>query len=142
VTQQRATVRALEHTADAGIEIEATSLAGLLEGAVAGMIEIVRGGARVGNGETREVRAHGTDPALLLRDLLRNVLSLHEADGFVPIDCVVALEEGTGPIEARCTLRGGALEDPPATELKGVTLHGLAASRVGGAWRARVIFDV
>jgi SHS2 domain-containing protein len=149
-------VRHLDHTADVGIEIRAPDLAGLPTGAVDGMMGLILGDDRPDEEERRTVRVQGGDPALLLRNLLREVLYLHEAEGFAVARTTVAVDEqgegaaapgpggdGEGDRAARADLLGGPDPGPPIRELKGVTLHGLEAREAGdGEWFARVIFDV
>lgn len=156
-------VRFLDHTADVGIEVEAPSLQRLLEGAAEGMTRLILGDARPLEEEERIVEAEGSDAALLLRNLLRELLFQHEARGFALARCriedlILPESEGEGaggdgrsqsrePLyRVRCRAVGGGDPGPPDRELKGVTLHGLVAERRegdGGArWFARVIFDV
>jgi SHS2 domain-containing protein len=144
VSGSSARVRHLDHTADVGVEIRASSLEDLLLGAVEGMTGLILGDARPEAREPRAVVAEGDDPALLLRNLLRELLYLHEADGFAVASATVRTERsGDAPLRAELEARGGEDPVPPDRELKGVTLHGLSAEEDGrGEWFARVIFDV
>lgn len=139
-----AEVRHLDHTADVGVEIRAPSLDELLLGGVEGMTELILGEARPGEEETREVEAEGADPALLLRNLLRELLYLHEAEGFAVASASIRVErDEDGTLRALLEARGGKDPAPPDRELKGVTLHGLVAEEgEDGRWFGRVIFDV
>jgi SHS2 domain-containing protein len=123
---------------------------------VDGMTGLILGEDRPDDGECRTVRVQGGDPALLLRNLLREVLFLHEAEGFAVARTTVAVDgrpEATPPgasgdggeaeWAATAELHGGADPGPPIREIKGVTLHGLEARETAeGEWFARVIFDV
>jgi len=138
-------LRHLDHTADVGLEVRATSLEDLLAGAVEGMTGLILGDARPEGLERRVVEVEGDDPARLLRNLLREALYLHEAEGFAVASTRVRLGGGPGPssFSVEAELLGGPDPAPPDRELKGVTLHGLqAAERDDGEWFARVIFDV
>ncbi len=146
-------VRFMDHTADVGVEVEAPSLELLIEGAAMGMTRLILGDDRPREEEERTIRAEGTDPALLLRNVLRELLFLHEARGFALALCRVeflAPEEmpagGESVLRVRCRVTGGRDPGPPDRELKGVTLHGLIAERregkEGRPWFGRVIFDV
>ena len=81
----------------------------------------------------------GAEPPALLRSFLRELLLWFELDGFAPSTVDVRLVSPSG-VEAR--VRGGVPPEPPVREIKGVTLHGLAAEPRDGSWWGRVIFDV
>lgn len=138
--------RFLDHTADVGFEVEGVTLGSLLEGAVLGLAVLLMGRTLPAGRAFRTVEATGVEPALLLRNLLREVLFLHASEGFVPAEASVsALEEDCDSGVLRATVRLTECESSasPETELKGVTLHGLVAEpRDGGGWYGRVIFDV
>lgn len=152
----RTRVRHLDHTADVGVEIRAPDLEGLLTGAVDGMTGLILGEERPGEENRRTVRVQGGDAALLLRNLLREVLYLHEAEGFAVARTTVSVDgqpeaappgvsrdEAAGYWTATAELYGGPDPGPPVRELKGVTLHGLEARQTDeGGWFGRVIFDV
>jgi SHS2 domain-containing protein len=148
-------LRHLDHTADVALEVRAPFLEDLLAGAVEGMTGLILGDARPEGLERRVVEVEGDDPARLLRNLLREALYLHEAEGFAVASTRIRLRgsrepAGNGPLgpgpsslSLEAELLGGPDPAPPDRELKGVTLHGLeAAERDDGEWFARVIFDV
>jgi SHS2 domain-containing protein len=138
-----ARIRQLDHTADVGVEVRAPTPCTLLAGGVEGMMELILGDSRPGETEVRSVTVEASEPRLLLRDLLREVLWLHEAEGFAVAQASVRVESGPDGLTATAELRGGPDPSPPVRELKGVTLHGLEARRdEDGEWLARVIFDV
>lgn len=151
----------LDHTADVGIDVEATSLAELLHLAALGMLALLRGeeedaasarpagagstgpdagAAGDGGGRTAvsvDLRADG--PVNLLAGWLREILFLHEVErlDYVRAELdVVAVDHVAGRILAR---PGGHA----VREIKGVTYHELQATETAeGRWAARVIFDV
>lgn len=134
----------MDHTADVGLEIEAEDRAELFRRAAAGMMHLILERLPERVDESRELRASSGDLAGLLREWLRELLYWHEADGFsvasTDIRTLEAEEGGRAVLEA--TVRGGPDEEPPVREIKGVTLHGLAAEPRDGGWYARVVFDV
>jgi SHS2 domain-containing protein len=138
--------RFLDHTADVGFELEASTLGALLEGALRAFAVLLLGDVPPAGTEARTVDAVGEEPALLLRNLLREVLFLHAASGFVPARAAVSVQErdpDDGVLRASARLVGTEAATSPHTELKGVTLHGLVAERrEAGGWYGRVIFDV
>lgn len=106
-------------------------------------MELILGDPRPPKVEVRSVTVEGSEPSSLLRNLLREVLWLHEAEGFAVTEASVRVESGPEGRTATAELRGGPDPAPPVRELKGVTLHGLEAREVGeGEWFGRVIFDV
>ncbi len=135
-------VRAIEHTADVGLEVDAPDLAELLRRAAAGMEALVSGPGPqdAGTEPQPEVRLEldAPDVALLLADWLRELLYLRQVRGRAFLDADFA-RLGERELDARVHT---APAGPPLREIKGVTYHGLEATRAGGGWHARVIFDV
>jgi SHS2 domain-containing protein len=143
--QSEVTVRVLDHTADTGLEVEGPSLAAIVEGAARGMIELLVEDPSAGGSDTssRTLQVSGAEPALLLRNVLRELLHLHATEGFVWEACRVSIRESDHGLAAECVIDGRGEGGPPLTEIKGVTLHGLVADfDEDGRWLARVIFDL
>jgi len=133
-------VKALDHTADVGLEVRAGSLVELLRRSAAGMTHLILEGSPPDGEEECVVSVVGADPPQLLRNWLRELLYLHEAEGFA-YSAAEFTTLDAGVLEA--VVRGGADPSEPAREIKGVTLHGLVTERTPeGEWYARVIFDV
>jgi SHS2 domain-containing protein len=134
--------REIEHTGDAGIEVEASERAELFERAALAMGRLMVAGEGIEVVEHREVEASGADDAEKMHDLLAAALIVFLADEFIWRD-VSAAESGN-----RVTLRlGGEHFDRRRHillgEIKAVTYHQLSVSRTPDRrWRARVIFDV
>ena len=140
-------VRPLEHTADVGLEVEADSPAELFRRAALGMTHLILDDvpALQGGGEVRLVLLRSAELPDLLREWLREVLHLHESEGFALSTVDLTLSEGW---ELSAKLRGVIDPTVPIREIKGVTLHGLRAGlrerdeTPGRKWYGRVIFDV
>lgn len=132
-------VTAIDHTADVGLDVEAADLPELLARAALGMDWLLREGRPPAEEEERSLELDGGDPPFLLRALLRELLTWFELDGFAP--ATVDVHEAS-PTRLRARLRGGIPDSPPVREIKGVTLHALAAEPRDGRWWGRVIFDV
>jgi SHS2 domain-containing protein len=136
-------VTSFDHTADVGLEVTAPSLPQLFVRAALGTAWLIRGEhptAAVGpEGTERRLRLSADDVAALLRAWLRELIYWQETERVcfraARFD---AIDERS--LEASVTVAPEATE--PVREIKGVTLHGLVAERRGGAWTARVIFDV
>jgi len=136
-------VRALDHTADVGIEIEAPDLPEACRRAVRGTAWLLLERTPSEDRTERNVRVEEADPARLLRALLRELLWWHDSEGLVPVDLrgVSAVREGDRPsLEATVVL--SREREPPVREIKGVTLHGLVLEPRGEGWYGKVIFDV
>jgi SHS2 domain-containing protein len=147
-------VTSLEHTADIALEIRAPDLPGLLERAALGMDWLLREGPPPdGRDEPpRMLELEPGEPPMLLRGLLRELLRWHERDGFAPSSLeVVGGPSGDGADEVvrravagplRLRIHGAVVDAPPVREIKGVTLHALAAEPRNAEWWGRVVFDV
>mgnify|MGYP002780571679 FL=1 len=144
-------VRALDHTADVGIEVRAASPAQLFHRAALGMLALLEDaeaaaaepGASAepaaGEAHARELALDAEDLAMLLVLWLRELLYLYEVERFRYRAAEFARLDERG-LQAR--VRGEPARAAMLGELKAVTYHGLAGERDGGGWYARVIFDV
>jgi SHS2 domain-containing protein len=136
-------VRFLPHTADIGIEVRAPTLAGCFARAAAGMFACFTApGATETRAASVEVEASAAGLPELLVAWLEGLLYQSEVKRLALHDFAV---EGVSRTRVRGVARGprfgrGALVAGPG--VKGVTRHGLEVRRAGGAWLARVIFDV
>ena len=138
-------VHALDHTADVGLEITAPDLVELLRRAALGLTWLLLEREPSGPTEERKLHVRADAPAALLREVLRELLWWHEAEGLACAELGGGrVEEGDGEREWRvsATMVVTREQRPPVREIKGVTLHGLMAERRADAWHGRVIFDV
>lgn len=134
-------VQLLDHTADVGLEIQAPDLASLFVRAARGAQALVGPvpASAADAVETVTIRLEAADAALLLAEWLRELLFLRQ----VRDRCFqeAAFDElTTTRLAARVRLTSAPGE--AIREIKGVTYHGLEATREGDTWRARIIFDV
>jgi SHS2 domain-containing protein len=145
----------IEHTADLGMEVRASSLERLFGRAATGMMALVRDTDRgdrpasadspapapVQSAEERviELERGNADVAGLLVRWLRELLYLQEVEGFVYGEAEFERLDASG---LRARVRADPNPAPAIRELKGVTYHGLEVERRDDAWRARVIFDI
>ena len=136
-------VHALDHTADVGLEIEASGFPVLLRRAVRGLCWLLLERFPSAGSEERMVHVRGRSPELLLRELLRELSWWQDAEGCVAVDLAdVRVSETDDGLELSARALVSCGEGPPVREIKGVTLHGLVAEPRGGRWYGRVIFDV
>jgi SHS2 domain-containing protein len=135
-----------DHTADLGLRIRATSLAGLCEDAARGLTEIIAGDAasiRPAHAEIFEIRA--SEPAMLLFDWLNELLYAFESRRMLFSRFEVSTTDGGLRAVAQ-----GERYDPArhslAHEVKAITYHGLEARRARTAsdehWEGSVIVDI
>jgi cell division protease FtsH len=132
-------VRALDHTADVGIEVEAPDLPCLFERAGLGAIWMAVGRRVEGPTEAREVRLEEAGLPALLRAWMRELLYWQEVEGFAAAGVEV---RDVSEERLLATVRGGEAPADPVREIKGVTWHGLTVEPLERGWYARVIFDV
>ena len=136
-------VRALDHTADLGIEVSGADLPELLRRAARGLTWLLLEREPSGLPEERPLRASAEGAASLLREVLRELLWWHESEGLATRDLSdVRVMEREQQLELTASARLVRDDGTPIREIKGVTLHGLFAERRDGDWWARVIFDV
>jgi SHS2 domain-containing protein len=134
--------REIEHTADLGLEIEAPTLAELLERAGVAMAGVMVELDAVEPRERRTLEVEADTFDELLHDWLQTLLVRFGTDAFVP--CEIAVET-TAPTRITATVAGERFDRTRhrlLTELKAVTWHELAVRQQAGGWWARVIFDV
>jgi SHS2 domain-containing protein len=142
VAQDRTTFREIEHTADLGIEVEATDLPGLFSYAGEAFYGLIADPKGIELKEEIKISVQGEGWEELFHAWLRELLAQFNLKGFIGKRCEVTKIE-PGFIEARLT---GEILDLKRhrfyTEIKGVTYHGFKVWEEGDFWHARVIFDV
>ncbi len=136
--------RDLDHTADAGVEVEGTSASEALARLVLAQSALLAGGERV-DVEREERVVVGAQAALdgVAVAILRELLFRFSTERVIAGWCeVIALAPGS---PAEMTIGFGRY-DPElhaeGVDLKAVTWHDVRFEEVGGDWRARVIFDI
>jgi SHS2 domain-containing protein len=143
-------VRAIEHTADLAIEVEAGSLGQLFDRAARGMLALIeRGGTGRAEGEEparrspervqHNIELEAEDLAVLLVLWLREILYLYQGHDLAYRGAEVEIIDQR---RLRARVRAEAAPGEVERELKGVTYHDLEVAREEGGWRARLIFDV
>jgi SHS2 domain-containing protein len=136
----------IEHTADAGIEVRASTRDELFAGAAVALADTVAFVAALEPRLERRVHLEADDTELLLVDFLNELLFLFETEGVLFCEVEVSLSDlGGGRLALDSRLRGEVYDADVRelrTPLKAVTYHGLKVEECGPGWRARVIFDV
>lgn len=136
-------IHELEHTADVGFRVEASTPTELFELAAAGLVLAL--GLEPAEGQAADetrVELARPDPERLLVAWLRALLGRAMAGGAVPEATVerIALEGPQPSLSARVRWRPVAAG--PTREIKGVTYHGLDVAPADGGWHASVVLDV
>ncbi|MFI5374137.1 MAG: archease [Candidatus Rokuibacteriota bacterium] len=106
--------------------------------------------ATVGDGDTREVRAHGVGPSALLQAWLQECLYVHEVEGFACRAIEFAVFEttpaaGGEALRLHAILRGEEIDPsrhPIRTAIRNVSGRGLAVENEAIGFRVRAILDV
>ncbi len=133
--------REFEHTADAGIEVEAPSRADLFACAAIGLARMMVAPHSIEPREHRMLEVEASCDEDLMHDALSAALDLFVFDGFIWRDA--AVEERRGGLTLKLT---GAPFDHRRhellTELKSVAHNQLTVERSQSGWTARVMFDV
>ena len=139
--------RTIEHTADLGLEVEASSLEELFAAAAHGMTGVLMGsesGSLDGERSAtvwRELDLRASDIEALLVDWLRELLHIQTSEGLLFATAEFkALDESS--LVARAGLAQPKDPDVIERELKGVTYHDLRVGRRNDSWFARIVFDL
>lgn len=139
------TFRFLEHTADVELEIESTSLGGVLMEAARGLTDCITDVELIEPRTAIEVEAGAPDREALLVAWLSELLFRFEAEGFLACRGRVEVNSDAAGLQAIGRLQGesyDARRHPFQTAVKGVTWHNLHIETDGRNWRAVVLLDV
>ena len=131
----------LDHIADVGIAASGDTLAEALAFLAKGMFALMADRETVEVNDSWELCVSSTDKEALAVDWLNELLYRYEADGFLPKEFWVCVEEGGKALTARCS---GEMVDPMKrvfTKVKAATYHGLEVSH-DREWRIQVVLDV
>ena len=132
----------VDHTADAGITVEAPGLARLFERAAWGMFFIVTDVAAARPAHTVRITIDAPDRVALLVRWLSELNYRHVTEHRIFSEFRIAAL-GKRHLEADVS---GEIFDPARhtifTEIKAVTFHDLKLERDRRGWKARIIFDL
>ncbi len=132
----------LEHTADLGVVSRGDDLGSALAWLAIGMFNVIADLDTVEPRETLDLSVSSVDTESLAVDWLNELLFRHEAEGFLPKEYQVTVNEAGTALEARCW---GEPADEERHRLrpavKAATYHALQVSHDDG-WRIQVILDM
>jgi SHS2 domain-containing protein len=134
--------REIEHTADLGVEVNASKLSALFSAAGEALFALIADPGTIEGREKVTVSASADGPEELLHAWLCELLGQFNIKGFIAKSCAVdrlTHQQIDGTLEGeKLDLSRHAFH----TEIKGVTYHGFRVWEENGSWHARMIFDV
>jgi SHS2 domain-containing protein len=139
--------RFFDHTADLGIELEATTVAALFEEAAAALCAALTEPSEVEERETRDLALEADDEGVLLVAFLNELLFWFE-QGWIGRSARVELwldESAASRRQLTAQIPGEPYDParhPIKVLLKAATYHGLEIAREPHGWRARVVIDL
>jgi SHS2 domain-containing protein len=139
-------IEMLDHTADVGFELGASTLEELFEEARRALLMVVFERPPEGGRDGREVRLWAPDRETLLVRWLNELAYLIQDSGFVPVGAEIEIRKtGEAGLSLEANLTGVPLlleEYGWQGEIKSATFHGLDITNDDEGWHARVILDV
>jgi SHS2 domain-containing protein len=140
---ERPDYKEIEHTADVGLELEASDLRAAFELAAASMFDLMCDLDSVGDGVCRTVRIRARDADLenMMVRWLTELLYVFESERLL-LSGFDVTKLSSDTLEAEVV---GEQFDPGhhvfKSELKAATYHDIAVDQTEGVWFVRVIFD-
>ena len=139
-------IEMLDHTADVGFELGASTLEGLFDEARRALLMVVFERSPEEGEDEGEILLSAPDRETLLVRWLNEVVYRIQDAGFVPVRAEIRIHKtGGAGLSLRANLTGAPLlleEYGWQGEIKSATFHGLEVSSDGEGWHARVILDV
>jgi SHS2 domain-containing protein len=139
-------IEMLDHTADVGFELRASTLEELFDEARRALLMVVFERPPEEGEEKDEVRISASDLETLLVRWLNELTYLIQDAGFVPVGAEIRIQKIEGSnLSLEASLTGATLmleEYGWQGEIKSATFHGLRIANDGEGWHARVILDV
>ncbi|MFH1018759.1 MAG: archease [Pseudomonadota bacterium] len=134
--------RIIEHTADIGIEVFASTLGDLFSNAAFALSDQITDASRLEKKLSRSIELRAGRMDELLHLWLSELVYLFDTQHWVSKTAEI-LEISATHVKA---VVWGEPFDPSRHErryeIKAVTLHGLEVKQENGGWRARVLFDI
>ena len=139
-------IEMLDHTADVGFELGASTLEGLFDEARRALLMVVFERPPEEGEDEGEILLSAPDRETLLVRWLNELIYRIQDAGFVPVRAEIRIHEtGGAGLSLRASLTGPPLlleEYGWQGEIKSATFHGLKVSNDGEGWHVRVILDV
>ncbi|PZR97969.1 MAG: archease [Chloroflexi bacterium] len=138
----KAHVDVIDHTADIGLQIRASSAGQAFSAVALGMFDIMVDRQAIRATERRTLRVGAENWEDLLLQWLQELLCMYELDRLVPASCSIR-EIGSNALLA--DLDGEELDlsrHATGPQIKAVTYHQLRAEETADGFAIRVIFDI
>ena len=133
----------LDHTADVGFDLRASTLEDLFDEARRALLMVAFERPPQDGEIEREIYLSASDRETLLVRWLNELAYLIQDVGFVPVGARIRLDEAGLSLRASLTGAPVLLEEYGwQGEIKSATYHGLDVSNDDEGWHARVILDV
>ena len=135
----------VEHTADVGIEVRATSVDELFRDAAAGLVDTIVPIDELRPLEERELSVEATALDLLLVAWLEELLYVFDTEALLLFAGAVEVHAGDGACSLVARMRGerwDSARHSQKVQVKAITYHGLEVTRDADGWFGRVIFDI
>lgn len=137
--------RLLDHTADLGIEVTASTREELFAEALRALTDCITEVERVEPRVRLRIAVEASALDELLLEWLGEAVARYEIDGLLFRRARIELSESEQGFRLTGVAEGEEYHSerhPLKVLIKGVTYHGLEVERLGPGWRARVIFDI
>ena len=137
--------RLLDHTADIGIEVSASTLPELFSEGLRALTEICTDLAAIEPRILRDIELEAADLETLLVDWLGELIVLGEVDGLVFCDSDLAITEKAQGWWLEGQIRGETFDVARhglKTSIKAVTFHQLEVSPTPEGWKVKVFLDL
>ncbi len=139
-------IEILDHTADSGFEVGASTLEELFDEARRALLMVVFERPPQEGEDRRKVRLSAPDYEVLLVRWLNELTYLIQDTGFVPTGAEIGLQKTErADLSLEASLAGAPLDLEEygwQGEIKSATFHGLNVANDDEGWHARVILDV
>jgi SHS2 domain-containing protein len=137
-------IEMLDHTADVGFELKASTLEELFDEARRALLMVVFERPPEEGKDEQQIRLSAPDLETLLVRWLNELIYLIQDAGFVPVGAQIRIRKEAGS-SLEASLAGVPLlleEYGWQGEIKSATFHGLDVAKDDEGWHARVILDV
>jgi SHS2 domain-containing protein len=136
----------LDHTADVGFEVTASSLDVLFQGAALGLFRALGLDDALSPPtptlEPEPFSLDAPDGERLLVAWLRELLWTVQSERRRPVIREVSVARGDGRARLEASIDWRGLPSRPTREVKGITYHGLRLEPTEEGWSARIVLDV
>jgi SHS2 domain-containing protein len=133
--------RLIDHTADMRVEVCGSDLQELFANAAAALTELLGTGSEIRIEKEMDVTLESPGLEELMVDWLREILYYNQVSGWILAQ--ISLEQlSHTTLKARLSFGVRRDEEPPDTEIKAVTYHGISVEKTDLGYCSRILFDI